>query len=86
MMKISFGPAPVVEHLAKLKAKYGDDWSVEMTSFLGPIIHYWARNKRGEKVLVTKSSATIPREDLALLNADRKQRGLAEIHDVGGWR
>lgn len=86
-MKIEFSP-PVerkIEELklGKLKARYGDHWSIEMTSFLGPIIHFTATSASGHAY---KTRESIDRDDLRLLNEDRTRRGLAPIHDTGAWR
>jgi len=86
MMKINFSPPTSAANLQRLKERYGDDWSIEMTSFLGPIIHYWARKPNGEKFYTFQSNETIDREDLRLLQEDRKQRGLSPIHDEGTGR
>jgi hypothetical protein len=82
-MEIKFKPTTQEIKLAELKACYGDDWSIEVTSFLGPLIHYTARSKSGGTY---RTNGRISREDIKLLNADRTARGLPEVHDVGGWK
>lgn len=79
--------SPAQKELLSLKARYGDDWSIEAT-LVGPIIYYWQGKPivPGKAKVRIKVSETITRDALRLLNKDREARGLLPIYDVGMWR